>query len=262
MMNGQDLVRLERNGNTARLVLNRPEVSNALSLPTLRQLRELCSQVAADPTVWVVELTGEGGGAFCAGADLKERKGMTSEQVQEFLAEARAAADDLAALPAPTVAIINGAAFGGGCELALACDLRVIDGAATIGLTETSLAIIPGAGGTQRLLRLVGPAKAKEWILMARRLTAEEALMGGLVHWASEPGAVAELGAELVGQLLQNGPLALRAAKAAIDGGADLPLADGLAHENACYLTLLDTYDRVEALAAFAERRPPRFEGR
>lgn len=261
-MNEAPLVLLERAGHVAWLILNRPDARNALSLPTLQQLRRCCAALAADPEVWVVGITGAGDKAFCAGADLKERRSFTPAQVKEFVAMIRGAMDDVAALPQPTLAALNGVTFGGGCELALACDLRVMDESAEIGLTETSLAIIPGAGGCVRLPRLVGAAKAKELILLARRLNAAEAQRIGLVNFLAPAGAARTEAEKVVAALLKNGPLALRAAKAAIDGGLDLPAKPALEHEFACYQRIVPTEDRLEALAAFAEKRAPRFQGR
>jgi enoyl-CoA hydratase/carnithine racemase len=261
-MNDSELVLCERRGRAAWLTLHRPDAANALSLPALRRLRALLAELAADREVWAVVVTGAGDKAFCAGADLKERRSLGEDQVREFVATIRATMDEVAALPQPTLAALNGHAFGGGCELALACDLRLMDERARIGLTETSLAIIPGAGGCVRLPRLVGAAKAKEMILTAQRLDAREALACGLVHRVAAAGAVAAAAQELLDAVLANGPLALRAAKAAVDGGLDLPTPQALAHEAACYQRIIPTRDRLEALAAFAEKRPPRFEGR
>ncbi|TAH36308.1 MAG: enoyl-CoA hydratase [Planctomycetota bacterium] len=261
-MSDARLVLLERAGHAAWLTLNRPEARNALSLPALRQLRDHCAALAADPDVWVVGITGAGDRAFCAGADLKERRGFSAAQVQEFVVQIRGAMDDVASLPQPVVAAINGACLGGGCELALACDLRVMDETAEIGLTETSLAIIPGAGGCVRLPRLVGAARAKELILLARRLGAAEARASGLVNFTAPAGGARAEAEHVLEALLKNGPLALRAAKAAVDGGLDLPVKAALEHEYACYQRIVPTQDRLEALAAFAEKRAPRFQGR
>ncbi len=255
-------VRLERRGRAAWLTLDRPEAANALNRPTLDLLRSHLAALREDDATWVVVFTGAGDKAFCAGADLKERRGFTEEQVADFVRTIRATMDDVAALPQPTVAALNGVAFGGGMELALACDLRVADPRARMGLTETSLGIIPGAGGCVRLPRLVGLARAKELILLARRLDAEEALGLGLLHRLSAPGDVVDAAEEMVEELLRNAPLALRAAKAAVDGSLDLPLAEALELEAACYARIVPTEDRLEALAAFAEKRPPRFRGR
>ena len=261
-MSEAPLVKLEKRDRVEWLTIDRPESRNALSLATLHQMREHLWSLREDDDTWVVAITGAGEKAFCAGADLKERRSLTPEQVEEFVATIRGTMDDVAALPQPTIAVMNGAAFGGGCELALACDLRILDESASIGLTETSLAIIPGAGGCVRLPRLVGEAKAKELILLAKRLNAAEAKEAGLVNAVAPAGGAHAAGEEMVAALLRNGPLALRAAKAAIDGAADLPVGQALEHEFACYQRILPTSDRLEALAAFAEKRAPKFEGR
>jgi enoyl-CoA hydratase/carnithine racemase len=169
--------------------------------------------------------------------------------------------DDVETMPQPTVAVINGFAFGGGMELALACDLRVATESALLGLTETSLAIIPGAGGTQRLPRLVGKSRAKDLILTARRLDVAEAVSMGLVNRSAPKGHLEDVALEVAGQIALNGPVAIKAAKEAIDRGSDLPLAEGLEIEAECYSRTLTTTDRLEALAAFAEKRKPEFRG-
>ncbi|PCJ52890.1 MAG: enoyl-CoA hydratase [Planctomycetota bacterium] len=256
------LVLLHRDGPLATLVINRPDARNALSFPTLLQLREKLAELKTDDSVWAVVLTGAGEKAFCAGADLKERRSMSEDEVKEFVRNIRGTMDDIANLPQPTIAAMNGHAFGGGCEMALACDLRLLASSALIGLTETSLGIIPGAGGCVRLPRLVGAAKAKQLILTAKRCTAEEAKRMGLVHEIAESANFAEATATMVQSLLANGPLALRAAKDAIDGSLDRPLELALEHEASCYQRMIPTEDRLEALAAFAEKRKPKFQGR
>jgi enoyl-CoA hydratase len=259
-----ELVRLQIDGAVATVTLDRPEVLNALSFETLAQLGAATARLAADSGVRVVIFTGAGEKAFSAGADLKERAGFSEEQTRAFVARIGASFEAVAALPMPTIAALNGVAFGGGCELALACDLRVMARGAQIGLTETSLAIIPGAGGTQRLPRLVGVARAKELIFTARRVPAEEALALGLVELLAEPGQALAQARELAQAIARNGPLAVRAAKEAIDlldrGGE---LAASLRREREIYLQrVLPSADRLEALAAFREKRPPRFSGR
>jgi enoyl-CoA hydratase/carnithine racemase len=257
----QDLVTLERAGRAARITIRRPSVLNCLSFDTLAQFRARVAEAASDPNCWVVIVTGEGETAFCAGADLKERAAMPLERVPLFVQSIRALMDEVAALPMPTIAAVNGFAFGGGMELMLACDLRIASSSAKMGLTEVTLAIIPGAGGTQRLPRLIGEARAKELILTGRRISAAEAASMGLVNEVVEPerfdARVREVAAEIVG----NGPLAVRAAKRAIDGGSGLRLAEGLRHEFQCYESILPTKDRVEALAAFREKRKPNYLG-
>jgi enoyl-CoA hydratase/carnithine racemase len=255
------LVILEREGRVAKLTINRPDVSNCLSFDTLTQFRAHAAALAKDGGVWAVILTGAGEKAFCAGADLKERATMPIERVPEFVASIRALMDEVEALPMPTIAAVNGFAFGGGMELMLACDLRIASSSATMGLTEVSLAIIPGAGGTQRLPRLVGKAKAKELILTARRISADEAMRAGVVNDVVEPAKLAEKVNSIAGEICANGPLAVRAAKRAIDRGSELPIIDGLRVEAECYTTILHTQDRVEALNAFREKRKPNYRG-
>ncbi|MEW6074191.1 MAG: enoyl-CoA hydratase-related protein [Planctomycetota bacterium] len=256
------LATLERRGEFVWLTLERPEARNALSFPLLKRVRGLVAEIARDLSIRAVLVTGRGEKAFSAGADLKERRGMSDDRARAHVAQIQALAADLAALPQPTIAAIHGVALGGGLELALACDLRVAAADAQLGLPETSRAILPGAGGTQRLPRLIGLARAKDLILTARRIDAAEAERIGLVDRVAPPGGLAAAATHLAEAIAANGPLAVRAAKAAIDGGFDLPLAAALEHERRCWERLLGTSDRLEALAAFAEKRPPRFEGR
>jgi enoyl-CoA hydratase/carnithine racemase len=164
-------------------------------------------------------------------------------------------------LPFPTIAAVNGVAFGGGMELMLACDLRVLSETAKIGLTEVSVGIMPGAGGTQRLPRLIGPARAKELVFAARRLDAAEALGLGVVNRVVPAAQVMPVARGLAAEIAAQAPLAVRHAKHAIDVGADGSLAAGLEVEQKAYELLLGTRDRLEGLAAFAEKRPPRYQG-
>src|SRR5262245_39589353 len=225
------LVSLARDGDLAWLTIERPEVMNCLSFPTLLRFRTLLAELRQDLSLRCLLLTGAGDKAFCAGADLKERKTMPLERVPHFVRNIRALMDDVEAMPQPTVAVINGFCFGGGLELALACDLRVAAAHAELGLTETALAILPGAGGTQRLPRLVGKSRAKDLILTARKLGAAEAERIGLVNRVAEPGALRAAALELAQAIAANGPVAVRAAKDAIDHGTELDLARGLEHE-------------------------------
>jgi enoyl-CoA hydratase/carnithine racemase len=255
-------VRVERRGALAIWTIDRPDRRNALSRSVVREIGRLARQGAQDRTLRAVIVTGAGGQAFSAGADLKERQGMCEEEVRDFLSLYRVAFRDLDRMPVPTVAAIDGVAFGGGLELALACDLRIASRSAQLGLTETSLGIIPGAGGTQRLVREIGVSKAKELILFARRLSAEEALAYGLVNRLAAPGQCAlDAAIEWVQPLLEGAPIALSAALAAIDAAADLPLEEGLSFERLCYERTLVSKDRTEALQAFAQKRKPVFTG-
>jgi enoyl-CoA hydratase/carnithine racemase len=256
-----ELVGVERDGDLVTLTIERPEVMNCLSFSTLKRFRCLLEELRGDLSIRCVLLRGAGERAFCAGADLKERKTMPVERVPVFVRNIRALMDDVESLPQPTVAVVNGFAFGGGMELLLACDLRVAASHAQFGLTETTLAIIPGAGGTQRLPRLVGKAVAKDLILTGRRFGAPEALELGVVNRLAPEGELEACARELALAIAANGPVAVRAAKRAIDVGCELPQSQGLVVESECYAETIGTEDRLEALAAFAEKRKPEFKG-
>jgi enoyl-CoA hydratase/carnithine racemase len=252
---------VERIGAIERWTILGESRRNSLSMALLGELLEHQARAAADLALRAVIVTGAGTKAFCAGADLKERARMDPEAVAGFHRAIRAAFDGFEALPQPVIAAINGVALGGGLELALACDLRLAAEEAELALPEVGLGIIPGAGGTQRLPRLVGVARAKELILTARRLPAAEALTMGLV---TEVVPAAQLGAAalaLAGRVARHAPISLRQAKRAIDGGLALPLRQALDLENQFYQACIPTADRREALQAFAEKRAPVFKG-
>ena len=256
-----EVISCRRVDHLAWLTIERPEVMNCLSFPALKRFRVLLEELREDKTLRCILITGAGEKAFCAGADLKERYTMEADKVPDFVRNIRALMDDVERMPQPTVAVMNGFAFGGGTELALACDLRVAAENAVLGLTETSLAIIPGAGGTQRLPRLVGKSRAKDLILTARRLEAMEAASMGLVNRTAPKGQLGAVALELAERISRNGPVAVRAAKEAIDKGCELSLEEGLEFEAECYSKTLETSDRIEALAAFAEKRKPEYHG-
>ena len=186
---------------------------------------------------------------------------MSPEETMAFVQQLRATFTALERLPMPTLAAIEGAALGGGLELALACDLRVMGGGAKVGLPETSLAIIPGAGGTQRLPRLIGRSRAKELIFTARRLGASEAFDYGIADRVCDAGTALKSALALAREILPNGPIALRAAKEAIDQGLDGDRDGGLRIEEACYARVIPTQDRLEGLAAFRDKRKPIYRG-
>ena len=256
-------VRLERRGSIALVTLDRPERMNALSRALVAGFGEIGREVAALDDVRLVIVTGAGDKAFCAGADLKERAGMSQDEVRALLLAYESELGWLETCPVPTIAAINGAALGGGLELALLCDLRIAAHHAVLGLPETSLGVIPGAGGTQRLPRLLGEARAKELILRAARLSASEALILGLVNQVlpkSEDFVLEVM--NWAEPILSGAPLAIRAAVTAMRGAATRDLRAGLALERAAYEQCLASEDRVEALAAFSEKRRPVFKGR
>jgi len=258
----RDLVLRERVGSVAWLTLNRPEARNALSRALVASLRAELAALAAQPGVTTVVLTGAGGKAFCAGADLKERLGMTLDETRAFLHELGALVQAVEDFPAPVVAAIAGAALGGGLELALAADIRLADESASLGLSEVRLGIIPGAGGTQRLSRLCGIAVAKELILTGRRIDAATALRLGLLSRVVPEAELEPAVTEICAELCAGGPLALAQAKHAIDSGFGRPMPEGLAVERRGYEAVLGSADRKEGLRAFAEKRPPRFRGK
>jgi enoyl-CoA hydratase/carnithine racemase len=253
--------RVERRGAIEIWTVDGEGRRNALSLAMLVELEGLVERAAADRALRCVVLTGAGDKAFCAGADLKERAVMSDDDVHAFHAGLRRTLSGIEAAPQVYVAALNGAALGGGLELALACDLRLASDAAQLGLPEVSLGIIPGGGGTQRLPRLLGVARAKELVLTARRVGAAEALAMGLVSALSPPQRLLADAVALAERVARNAPVSLRQAKRAIDEGLALPLEAGLDLEHQLYQACLGTRDRREALQAFAEKRSPQFTG-
>ncbi|MCD7034878.1 enoyl-CoA hydratase-related protein [Metabacillus sp. GX 13764] len=248
--------------HTALITLNRPEALNCFNYDTLEELEEITEEIRSSREVRTVIITGAGEKAFCAGADLKERKTLTEQQVKRNLYKISEVFTKIEQLPQPVIAGINGYAFGGGMELALACDFRIIADSAQIGLTETSLAIIPGAGGTQRLPRLIGEQRALELILTAKRLTAEEALQYGIVLNTAAKEDVVSACRELADAISKNGPVAVQQAKFAIKNGMNADLHTGMQIERKAYEMTIPTEDRVEALQAFSEKRKPHFQGK
>lgn len=251
----------ERHGAVAVVTLNRPEAMNACDRALLAELSATLDALRFDPEVRAIVVTGAGEKAFCAGADLKERAGMTPLEVKRYITTIRDTFSMVEAMGKPVIAAINGVALGGGTELALACDIRIAADSAVLGLTETGLGIIPGAGGTQRLPRLVGKGKAKELIFTARRVGAAEAREIGLVEQVVPAGTVREAALEMAARIAENGPLAVEQAKYAINAGMEADLATGLMLESRCYDVIIPTQDRLEGLAAFREKRKPRYRG-
>lgn len=249
-------------GNIGLITLSRPEAANAMSVQLLNDLSATLDKINADPAVRVVLLSGAGEKAFCAGADLKERKGLSDHQVKQVVQLIGATIAKVESLAQPVIAVLNGVAFGGGLELALACDLRIAATHIKVGLTETSLGIIPGAGGTQRLPRLIGIGKAKELIYTARRIDAEQAKHLGIVEYVYEGHEVQEKAQQLALEMAKNAPLSLIQAKNAINNGVEVDLATGLKIESLAYSALIPTEDRLEGLQAFQEKRAPQYSGK
>lgn len=252
----------KRSDGIAIVTLNRPDAANALSKEMLSDLSQIMDDLKYNQEIRVVILTGAGEKVFCAGADLKERKDMTEKEVKQAVQSIGVIINKVGGLPQPVIAVLNGVAFGGGLELALACDLRIAATEAKVGLTETSLGIIPGAGGTQRLPRLIGLGKAKELIYSAKRLTAEEAEAIGILEYVVPREELLEKALDVAKSMAKNAPLALIQAKIAINNGVEVDLATGLKIEELAYNELIQTEDRVEGLKAFAEKRTPKYKGK
>lgn len=244
------------------ITLNRASRMNAVSRALATGLFEALATLEDDPAARAIVIIGSGDRAFCAGADLKERATMSDLEVRHFLSSLGGMLESIERMGTPVIAAINGFALGGGLELALACDIRLASTTASMGLTEVRLGIIPGGGGTQRLPRIVGLARAKEMILTGRRVAAEEAERIGLILEACEPDALLGRAKSIANEIAKGAPLAIAQAKFAVHFGMQTDLRTGLAIERKAYETLIPTTDRIEALMAFREKRPPNFEGK
>lgn len=255
-----EFVRLQVTDGIGTIRLDRPKM-NALNAQVQEELRAAATAAGADPQVRAVIVYG-GERVFAAGADIKEMAAMSYVQMSERAGALSSAFDAVARIPKPVVAAVTGYALGGGCELALACDWRVVASDARLGQPEIKLGVIPGAGGTQRLARLVGPARAKDLIMSGRLVDADEALRMGLADRVAPAAAVYQTAVELVRPYTTGPAQALRAAKLAVDGGLELDLASALAWESQLFAALFATDDRREGMAAFIEKRDPDFTGR
>ncbi|XP_066332225.1 probable enoyl-CoA hydratase 2, mitochondrial isoform X2 [Miscanthus floridulus] len=244
------------------LRLERPEAKNAIGKEMLQGLRSAIQEVEAATAANVVLVASSVPKVFCAGADLKERRLMGPTEVRDFVNSLRSTFSSFEALSIPTIAVVEGVAFGGGLELALSCDLRICGEDAKFSLPETGLAIIPGAGGTQRLPRIVGRSRAKELIFTGRRFDAVEAVTMGVVNYCVPAGEAYQKALELAREINQKGPVAVKMAKKAINQGAEVDMPSALAVEEECYEQILHTQDRLEGLAAFAEKRKPVYKGK
>lgn len=255
------LVRGHGEDGVVELVLDRPKAMNAVSTEMARSVAAACSELGGDSGVRVVVVTSTHERAFCVGADLKERNSFSDAELLRQRPVARGAYTGVLELPVPTIAAVHGFALGGGFELALACDLIVVDGTAVVGLPEVSVGVIPGGGGTQLLPRRVGAARAAELIFTARRVEAEEAYRLGLVDQLVPVGEDRAAALALAGRIAANSPVGLRAAKRALRLGQGLDLRAGLEVEDAAWRAVAFSGDRAEGVAAFNERRAPRWPG-
>jgi enoyl-CoA hydratase/carnithine racemase len=250
-----------RSGEVAELVLDRPEAMNAINTAMAASIAEACAGLAADRQVRAVVLGAAGERAFCVGADLKERNAMSDADLLAQRPVFRAAFSGVLGLPQPVIAAVRRYALGGGCELALCCDIIVADQTAVFGLPEVTVGLVPGGGGTQLLARRIGPAAAAELIFTGRRVDAAEASRLGLADRVVPEGTASQHGIELGCRIANNSPVAVQAAKRALRNGAGVPLAVALDVEDAAWRTAAMSGDRREGIAAFNEKREPRWRG-
>ena len=261
-MSTNDLLLVEEKNKAVILTMNRPKVMNCLNFDLLYAIRDKIDELQYRNDIRTVIITGAGKKSFCAGADLKERVTLTPDEVKKFIITIRNLLTSIQNLPIPVISAVNGVALGGGTEVALASDIRIACETASMGLTEARLAIIPGGGGTQRLPRIIGVAKAKELIFTGKRVDAKEALDIGLVNKVTTPETLLDECMKMADMIAQTGPIAVEMAKYAIDKGIETDLATGLAIESNAYRVTIPTQDRIEGLTAFKEKRKPRYKGR
>jgi enoyl-CoA hydratase/carnithine racemase len=253
--------RIAGHPGVAEIMLDRPEAMNAINTAMARRLAQACAELGADRRVRAIVLYGTGDRAFCVGADLKERNRLSDAGLLAQRPVFRAAFGGLLALPQPVIAAVHGYALGGGCELALSCDLIVADTSAVFGLPETTVGLVPGGGGTQLATRRLGPGRAADLIFTGRRVDAAEAGRIGLADRVVPAGTACPAAIELAGTIAANSPTAVAAAKRAIGQGAGAGLATALEVEDAAWRTAAMSADRREGIAAFNEKREPRWSG-
>ncbi len=246
---------LEKKGNVAIATINRPKALNALNSEVLNDLNMLIDEINADPDIRVLVLTGSGEKAFVAGADIGEMSTLTKAEGEHFGKKGNDVFRKLETLPIPVIAAVNGYALGGGCELSMACDIRICSDAAVFGQPETGLGITPGFGGTQRLARLVGPGMAKQLIYSARNIKPDEALRIGLVNAVYPAKELLPAAEKLAETIAKNAPIAVRACKRAINEGLELPMDEAIVLEEKLFGGCFETEDQKEGMGAFLEKR-------
>lgn len=256
-----EFVRLEIDGAVAVLTIDRPKALNALNQQVLKELEAAITQVSHNVALRALIITGGGEKAFVAGADIAEMQTYTTAQALMFAMQGHRVLGALEALHFPTIAAVNGFALGGGCELALACDVIYASEKAKLGLPEVTLAVIPGFGGTQRLTRLVGKARAKELIFTGDMIDAAKAKEIGLVLDVLPPADLLAHCKKIAATIAKRGPVAVAQAKRVIEHGADLPLKDACELERQAFALLFGTADQREGMKAFVEKRPADFKG-
>ncbi len=256
-----DLIQVSREDRLAIVTINRPPV-NALNREVMDALQAAFSELSKDETIGAVIVTGAGEKAFVAGADITEFPNLNSANGEQLSRRGQEVFQKIADFPAPVIAAVNGFALGGGMELALACDIRVMAENAKVGLPEVTLGIFPGYAGTQRLPRLIPAGKAKELIFSGAMITAAEAYRIGIADHLTPAGESLDKARKLAAAIMKNGPVAVRLAKQAVDQGLDQSLSEGQKTEAALFARLCDTEDQKEGAKAFMEKRPPQFKGK
>ncbi len=254
-------IQVAQDARVALVTVDRPERLNALNTQSLQELLATFERLASDSSVRAIIVTGAGDRAFIAGADIAEMKDKSPSEALAFARLGQAVCSAIEAAPQPVIAAINGYALGGGCEIALACDIRLASETAVLGQPEVALGVPPGWGGTQRLPRVIGPGLARELIYTGRRVRAEEALRIGLVNAVYPPAELLERARALAAEIARNAPLAVRLSKEAIRRGLDVDLAAGLALEAQAFALAFSTADQREGMSAFLEKRSPEFRG-
>lgn len=253
---------LEKQGNIAVVTVNRPKALNALNAATLSELGQVFDELAKDESVFVVVLTGAGDKAFVAGADISFMKELTAVEARDFALLGQAVFNKIENLPQPVIAAINGFALGGGCELAMACDIRVASENAKFGQPEVNLGVPPGFAGTQRLPRLVGKGVAKELLYTADMIGADEAYRIGLANKVFPAAELMDGAMKMAGKIAAKGQIAIRLTKSAVNQGLEMDLARGMAYEAEVFGLVFSTEDQKEGMAAFLEKRKAEFKGK
>ncbi|MFZ5648318.1 MAG: enoyl-CoA hydratase/isomerase family protein [Bacillota bacterium] len=250
-----------KDNNVAVVTLSRPQSLNALNSQVFRELGSVFGEIERDNKIKAVILTGSGSKAFAAGADVTELQHLSAVEARDFALAAYRAQEQITSLLKPTIAALNGYTLGGGCELAMCCDLRIASENARLGQPEINLGIIPGGGGTQRLARLVGISRAKELVYTGKTITARVALEWGLVNEVVPPDQLMETALKLAGELAEKSSPILAFAKSAIDRGSSIDLNSALYYEIECFAGCFATEDHCEGIKAFLEKRRPRYKG-
>ena len=260
-MNYENII-LEKKGAIAYVTVNRPKVLNALNMATMEELRSAFHELKNDSAIRVVIMTGSGEKAFIAGADISELAKNDAVAAKEYTHRGQSVLNLIENLGKPTIACINGFALGGGCEIAMACTMRLASDNAKLGQPELKLGIIPGYGGTQRLPRLVGKGIAQQMVLTGEMISAQEAHRIGLVNEVITPAELIPRAEAIAHKIIANAPLAVQFAMEAVNKGMEMPLAEGLYLEATLFAVCCATEDKKEGTTAFLEKRPAQFKGK